>query len=164
MKKVILITALALFSLHVQLEACGSKNKITEVQLTRTPCFGTCPWYTLVLSADGNMRYEGKKFVKNEGDYRGNISKNHSDEIKEIFEFINGLKVDTFQERYDAGVTDLPGLKMLFVNKKGKPVKEIMMVGVEPESLKVLAKKLDALVPEDQIPTELPVYKPLEKN
>ncbi len=152
-----MILMLATYSL----QACGKKNKITEIQYTRTPCYGACPWYKIIISDDGAMRYEGIKFVKNEGLYQGNIKKRRDDEVAEIFDYVNKLKIDTFQDKYDAGISDLPGKKILMISTKGKPVKDVLMVGIEPEPLKTLAEMIDKLIPEDEIPQVLPEHKPL---
>ncbi len=148
---------MATYSMH----ACGKKNKIAEIQYTRTPCYGTCPWYKIVISSDGAMRYEGLKFVKNEGIFEGKIKSTKADEVAQIFDYVNKLKIDTFQDKYNAGVSDLPGKKMLLINSKGKPVKDIFMIGIEPEPLRELSEMIDSLIPEDQIPTMLPLHKPL---
>jgi uncharacterized protein DUF6438 len=38
-----------------------------ELTLERTLCYGTCPSYRLTIFADGRVEYEGRKFVKVEG-------------------------------------------------------------------------------------------------
>ncbi len=158
MKKSILLTLLLVITSQGLLLACINKKKVSEIQLTRTPCFGTCPWYKIVISEDGNMRYEGLKFVKNEGDYKGNINAKHKEELKEVFKYANEIKVDTFKDKYDAGIPDLPGLKLLFINSKGKVIKDIQIQGAEPIELSTLAEKIDALISEENIPTELPIH------
>ena len=37
------------------------------VPLGRTTCFGECPAYSVSIDAKGNVRYEGRKFVRVEG-------------------------------------------------------------------------------------------------
>lgn len=37
------------------------------ITLERTGCEGTCPMYTLRISADGRVVYRGKQFVRNRG-------------------------------------------------------------------------------------------------
>jgi hypothetical protein len=34
------------------------------IKLERTPCFGSCPVYSVSIDAKGNVTYEGKKFVR----------------------------------------------------------------------------------------------------
>jgi len=37
------------------------------ITLERTTCYGRCPAYTLTITADGSVVFEGRRFVKQEG-------------------------------------------------------------------------------------------------
>lgn len=39
----------------------------TQISLERTMCYGTCPAYQLMISADGKVVFEGKEFVGAQG-------------------------------------------------------------------------------------------------
>ena len=41
--------------------------RIDSLVLERTTCYGTCPSYRIVVSRDGHVAYEGRKFVKELG-------------------------------------------------------------------------------------------------
>ncbi len=126
----------------VPVMACKSKKKITKIEMTRTPCYGTCPWYSIVIDDQGEINYDGKKFVKNEGPYSGTLNE---DDVQEIFDYAAEMRVDTLSERYDMGVMDLPGLRFVFTDKKGVESNVLVLSG-GPQELQSLAGKIDALL------------------
>lgn len=77
MKKII-----AVLLTLVSLNSCFSTQS-KEIIQTRIPileiqhggCYGTCPIYTLSLYNDRLVRYHGKRFVEQEGVYKGYLSK-----------------------------------------------------------------------------------------
>ncbi len=142
--------------------ACN-KKKVAAIKFTRTPCYGSCPWYIVDLSQNGDATYTGKKFVKNEGVYNGNISSTHQKQIDDIFDFVNTLKLDTLQDKYDSGATDLSAMRFAFYNSKGKLLKEIVMTTSEPVDLLDLSMRIDSLLTEDQIPEALPTFAPIQE-
>lgn len=38
-----------------------------QISMTRGPCFGTCPIYTVTVWGDGRVRFEGERFVRQTG-------------------------------------------------------------------------------------------------
>lgn len=42
-----------------------------SIRLTRTPCFGKCPVYSVTVHADGRVEYHGQRWVASEGDHTG---------------------------------------------------------------------------------------------
>ena len=48
-------------------DACGIQSprivQLESLQLQRSPCFGTCPAYTVALAADGRVRFAGERYV-----------------------------------------------------------------------------------------------------
>lgn len=57
--------------------------KSAVVELSRGPCFGSCPSYTITIHGDGTVEYEGKGFVKVTGRQTGTLS---SEELAEILQ------------------------------------------------------------------------------
>lgn len=68
-----------LFAIITLLFACSvavaQKTERDEITLERTACFGTCPMYTLTITADGKVTFEGRRFTKVTGQATGKISK-----------------------------------------------------------------------------------------
>ena len=44
------------------------------ITLTRSECFGKCPDYTVSVTADGTVTFEGRKFVKTKGVAKDSVS------------------------------------------------------------------------------------------
>jgi len=51
----------------------GAGTETPVVTLERTPCFGTCPVYTVAISRSGTVRYEGRHHVTRAGVGTGRI-------------------------------------------------------------------------------------------
>jgi hypothetical protein len=47
----------------------------TLISLKRSVCYGSCPDYTVTISSDGTVIFEGRKFVKMAGIHKGSISR-----------------------------------------------------------------------------------------
>lgn len=41
------------------------------IRLTRTPCFGKCPVYSVTVHADGRVEYNGQRWVASAGEHSG---------------------------------------------------------------------------------------------
>lgn len=47
---------------------------ITQIGLERSPCFGECPVYTVILHASGRVEYHGRLYVPRLGTHGGKVS------------------------------------------------------------------------------------------
>ena len=56
------------------------------ITLERTPCFGTCPVYTLRIHGNGTVVYEGKDFTKVKGKIETTISQDKIEQLISEFE------------------------------------------------------------------------------
>jgi hypothetical protein len=57
------------------------KPDVSEVGIERTPCYGTCPVYTLIIRSDGTFRYDGEKYVQRLGHHTGRIDRKEFDRL-----------------------------------------------------------------------------------
>ena len=62
---------------------------ITQVGVSRSPCFGECPVYDAVIHASGLVEYTGHIHVKRIGDHRGRISLY---KFQRLAQFIAGMR------------------------------------------------------------------------
>ncbi len=51
----------------------GATSPAPVITLERTPCFGTCPVYTVSLTGSGALRFVGKNHVSKEGEASAEI-------------------------------------------------------------------------------------------
>ncbi len=105
-----LIVALGLFALA----ACASAAPPPEtppvsgdvqIRLQRGVCFGFCPDYTVTINGDGQVRYEGRRFVNVTGVQTATIPR--ADVARLIARF-DEIGFDRLRDAYRAPVTDLP--------------------------------------------------------
>ena len=68
-------------------------NNIT-ITLKRSPCFGTCPYYSLNIFGNGTVLYNGYKFVNITGPRISNISENIVSELVREFHDINYFSLE----------------------------------------------------------------------
>ena len=119
MKKLIyLILVIGVFSCKNSNNSSTSKSKDAEPEKTsklsaedpvllfeKTPCFGTCPTYNVVVYGNGNMTYKGKRFVKFVGEKEFKMSESFVELVLTKSKEINFFEM---KELYDQNVTDLP--------------------------------------------------------
>lgn len=76
-----------------------------KIRLERTPCFGTCPQYSVEISGDGTVTYMGLRFVAVTGVRTAQISKQALHNLYDAF-----AKAEFFWtfDEYAAPITDLP--------------------------------------------------------
>jgi hypothetical protein len=59
---------------------------ITEIQLERTVCYGTCPAYKVRLRRDATSTYVGEAHVSRLGTYHGQVGRYYFDRLAELIE------------------------------------------------------------------------------
>jgi hypothetical protein len=104
------MTARAPGLLAVALAACAPRQPATAdvtspapvVTLERTPCFGTCPVYTVSISGSGTVRFVGKNHVTKEGEATAGIPPATVDSL------LRELEAGGYFDFADAYVMDAP--------------------------------------------------------
>lgn len=109
MKRLFSVTLFFVLSLSLMLGASVSaQDQSSDVALTlsRTPCFGTCPVYSVTVYTDGTVVYEGTDFVTVTGTQTTNI------DPETVQELVNGFQdagyFDWNDEYTHMDVTDSP--------------------------------------------------------
>ena len=75
-----------------------------RITLSRTECFGTCPSYSLTVSGDGHVVYNGDAWVQYCGEFRGHVPQEVVRQLVQLFK-----RADYFNtfDRYAVGMTDV---------------------------------------------------------
>jgi hypothetical protein len=73
--------------------------------LERSPCFGTCPAYTLTVDGDGTVRYDGREHVRVHGAQTWHVS---PDAVRALANEMDAAGFFDFKDSYTAPVSDLP--------------------------------------------------------
>ena len=71
----------------------------TVITLERTACYGRCPDYTLMISGDGTVIYDGRQYVKHVGLIRGTITK---DQVNQLIKEFERIKYSSLRDRYES--------------------------------------------------------------
>lgn len=111
----------------------------------RTPCFGTCPAYTMQLFADGRVTYEGRRAVPLMGSH---VLKLPAAAVTEMLRQAKEAHFDTFEKQYSRGTTDLPST-VVAIRQPDGTLKTVMVEEGAPENVKtfftLLGNQLDQL-------------------
>ncbi len=125
--------------------SCSGPRAITEeellIELKRTPCYGSCPVYTLKIDKNGKGLFDGVENVERIGRFSFSLSQEELVELENAF-----LQVDFYQLRniYDGLVSDLPTTYITY-NKDGNR-KKIMDYYHAPATLRALENRIETLV------------------
>jgi len=77
--------------------------RIKQVKLETSGCFGSCPIYSIIISADGTVEYTGTGFVEFKGTRKGVINKWY---VEQLFDFVDDVKFFDFRDKYTTDITD----------------------------------------------------------
>jgi hypothetical protein len=122
--------------------------KDLEIRLDRTMCFGSCPDYSLTITSDGKVTFEGRHYTKVIGTKTTTI-----DKVKMAELAIEVQKADFFglldeYDEYSAMVTDNPTYT-LSIQMGGKS-KTVTNYATGPRRLYLLQDRIDQIVNSDQ--------------
>lgn len=117
-----------------------AQEKINEIILERTPCFGKCATYKIRLFRDGRVYYTGIKNAVRLGVYSSKIPPKT---LSSIFRKIDQVKWADMQNRYKSKARDLSHLN-LSVYGKAQLFKKILEAENGPIELQNIGKQLDA--------------------
>lgn len=105
----------------------------------RTPCFGACPTFTMVVKMNGEVHYHGRQNVEMLGDYQATWN---SDLLKQLDDKMQSVDFYQLPISFDnPQVTDLPSTYLGYT--KGNNLHTIKCRYQTPQNLKDLAVWLD---------------------
>ena len=89
------------------------------IEMTKGPCFGTCPVYEFRIDGLGNATFKGTNFVTKEGEHSKQFS---AAETNAIFDEFKTADFWSLEDEYTAPVTDLPTtwLSFYFMDRNKK--------------------------------------------
>lgn len=122
-------------------QALRSVGDSVYFSMQRTPCFGTCPSYTLTILENGTATYVGGRFAAREGSYIGKVDAETMEKLWQMAETANFFSMN---EKYDGNATDLPST-IVRMHAKGKDKRVIARQGT-PQSFRNFAESAEALL------------------
>jgi hypothetical protein len=125
------ILCLALFSLSAAPEP-------VVITLERTACYGTCPDYTLRVTGDGAVTYEGRRFVRLVGKATAKIS---PEAVRALVAEFERMHYFDLEDKYTGGITDLPTTTTSI--RIGSRFKQVVDYYGAPPALRELEARID---------------------
>ena len=125
----------------------GTKAKTAAPVLTfeRTPCFGTCPAYSMSVFADGRVAYEGRRAVPLMGVKELRLP---AAAVADMLRQAKEAHFEKFQDRYSQNTTDLPST-IIGVRQANGQLKTVVVEEGVPDNVKALvtyfSNQFDAL-------------------
>jgi Domain of unknown function (DUF6438) len=101
-----LLWLLLVFSTRAGTDVLNQTQQVSSTQaipsdllitLERTGCEGACPMYTLEISADGVVVYQGKQFVRNKGKA---VSRLTQEQLRQLFSEFDRVDYFSLRNRY----------------------------------------------------------------
>jgi hypothetical protein len=126
----------------------GSADSSTHITLERSPCFGTCPVYTVTLEGSGAVLFQGRRFVADTGVSTATVPPARVDSL--VAELVTNGYFD-FADRYLPGepgcehaATDLPSAT-IEVHARGrvKRIEHYHGCSEAPPALSALEERID---------------------
>jgi hypothetical protein len=113
-----------------------------RITLERSVCFGFCPDYTVTITGDGQVSYEGRRFVNIAGRQTAAIP---AADVQRLLARFDAVGFDRLQGEYRAHVTDLPTyIVTLERNGRTKRVLDYGGTGAGmPEAVRALQDEVD---------------------
>lgn len=113
-----------------------------EISLTRSVCFGFCPAYTVTISGDGQVRYEGRRFVNVVGEQTATIPR---EDVAQLLRRFDEVGFNNLRDAYRAEVSDLPTYTVS-LTRNGQTKTVVDFGGVSagmPQSIRDLQREID---------------------
>lgn len=140
-----IFAALAVFALAACASAATPAEPSLEdvrISLTRDVCFGFCPAYSVSITGEGEVIYEGRAFVNAVGERRAQIPQS---DVAALVARFDAAGFDTLRDEYRANVTDLPTFTLTL--ERGGRTKTVVDYGGElagmPDGVRALQDDVD---------------------
>jgi Domain of unknown function (DUF6438) len=129
-------------------QSSQSVTSAPAITLERTPCFGSCPVYTISVSPSGEVQYEGRAHVRQLGAATGKVPRERVDSL--LSELDRGGYF-TFAERYTSPepacgryVTDSPTvITSVTLRGRTRRITHDYGCGGAPGALVILERRID---------------------
>ena len=116
----------------------GRAPEPARIVMSRTACFGSCPVYTVSLSGDGAVRFDGLRDVRVSGTHKWQIDAAAVEALAADMERAGFFEM---RDQYSGNVTDLP--TTIVVLTRGSRTKTIRDYVGAPGALKELEARID---------------------
>ena len=117
-----------------------------RIKLTRTMCFGTCPTYTVEITGNGEVIYDGGLHVAIGGREHATISRRDVAEILKRFEQLDYFSLPKLDDSSCHDATDFPSaITSLAFDQRSTSVDHYRACGKAPAALGALEEAIDSI-------------------
>ena len=117
------------------------KDEDLIIEMSKTPCYGQCPVYTIKIDKNGKGLFEGIKNTEKNGSFSFKLSEEELEVLKQSFHRVRFFEME---DSYHLPVSDLPTTYLSY-NSDGVH-KRIMDYAGAPPELKTLEQEIETLV------------------
>jgi hypothetical protein len=118
------------------------QNDTAQVTLQRTPCYGTCPVYTVTVDRRGRFTWRGSAFVPVLGEHHGTFAPAR---FRALAALIDDLGFFDWDDEYSCPITDVPST--ILTVERADVVKMVRQSGTtDPEGVEDIATFVDGIV------------------
>jgi hypothetical protein len=116
--------------------------KTVRIALSRSGCFGTCPSYTVLITGDGAVAFEGRSHVAVNGHHSSRIG---TEKVRELVAAFRDADYMSLDDKYEYPVTDNPTYEtsISFDNVTKKVVDYVGLNAGMPEAVNKLEEEID---------------------
>lgn len=119
-----------------------ASNAPVRITLERGVCFGFCPDYTVSITGDGQITYEGRRFVNVGGRQTATIP---AADVQRLLARFDAVGFERLRDEYRAQVTDLPTF-VITLERNGRTKRVLDYGGISagmPEAVRDLQDEID---------------------
>lgn len=114
----ILLSGIFAFSCSsVKMDTAETATKLVE--FSKSPCFGTCPSYNVIVYTDGSVEYTGKRHVERKGIFKKQLTES---EYKALYVALKKENMYQYEDAYNADIMDGSKTRIIYYGEKGKKV------------------------------------------
>jgi 5'-nucleotidase (lipoprotein e(P4) family) len=135
----------------------GLRPAEVSIRLERTPCFGSCPVYNVTLSGTGEVRYEGRQYVKQTGIHTSQLPQERVLRLVDRLlaarfldaneEYVGSDHISASKDRLKLGrafTSDADSVVLTLA--LGETRKTVRVVDSDPLGLREIADQIDSVV------------------
>ncbi|MEP7237318.1 MAG: DUF6438 domain-containing protein [Ferruginibacter sp.] len=98
--------------------SCKSKpEQIAAIEFSTSPCFGTCPIFSMTIAENGTATYDAESYNTLSGKFKTVIKKESLDSLHAL---INKVDWSAIKNKYTADITDQASFRLTLTFKSGK--------------------------------------------
>lgn len=103
-------------------------NKIKEISISTSLCFGPCPEFDLKIDSAGMATYNAKKYTKKKGLFKGTVDKAT---LNNLFNLTNYIRIRSLRDKYAVTWTDDQTifLTITFIDGSTKNITDYGLIG-----------------------------------